>query len=167
MLSSPIILVAALLWLGLLFGAAIWAERRPRLMGPYWPYVYSLSLAVYCTSWTFYGTVTQAQRSGWPIPPTFIGTILLYAFGFSFLQRLHRIAREQNSTSLADLVATRLGKSSPLAAVITFVAVLGILPYIALQLKAVTMSYGLLTNTNPAAPSPRRNPETRGDRGGG
>ena len=154
MLSSPIILVAALLWLGLLFGAAIWAERRPQLMGPYWPYVYSLSLAVYCTSWTFYGTVTQAQRSGWPIPPTFIGTILLYAFGFSFLQRLHRIAREQNSTSLADLVATRLGKSSSLAAVITFVAVLGILPYIALQLKAVTMSYGLLTNTHPAAPLP-------------
>ena len=154
MLSDPLILVAALLWLGLLFGAAVWAERRPQLAGRHWAVVYSLSLAVYCTSWTFYGTVTQAQRSGWPIPPTFIGTILLYAFGFGFLQRLHRIAREQNSTSLADLVATRLGKHSGLAALITFVAVLGILPYIALQLKAVTMSYGLLTGSARIAPSP-------------
>ena len=154
MLSDPLVVIAALLWLGLLFGAAIWAERRPQLLGRHWSIVYSLSLAVYCTSWTFYGTVTQAQRSGWPIPPTFIGTILLYAFGFGFLRRLHRIAREQNSTSLADLVATRLGKNSSLAAAITFVAVLGIIPYIALQLKAVTMSYGLLTNAAQAAPSP-------------
>ena len=154
MLSDPLVVIAALLWLGLLFGAAIWAERRPQLLAPHWPIVYSLSLAVYCTSWTFYGTVTQAQRSGWPIPPTFIGTILLYAFGFGFLRRLHRIAREQNSTSLADLVATRLGKNSALAAAITFVAVLGIIPYIALQLKAVTMSYGLLTNATPASPAP-------------
>jgi signal transduction histidine kinase/Na+/proline symporter/CheY-like chemotaxis protein len=154
MLTDPLVITAALLWLGMLFGAAVWAERRPRLLAPHWPVIYSLSLAVYCTSWTFYGTVTQAQRSGWPIPPTFIGTILLYAFGFGFLRRLLRIAREQNSTSLADLVATRLGKHSGLAAAITFVAVLGILPYIALQLKAVTMSYGLLTNSAQASPSP-------------
>ena len=154
MLSDPLVIVAALLWLGLLFGAAIWAERRPQLLGRHWPYVYSLSLAVYCTSWTFYGTVTQAQRSGWPIPPTFIGTILLYTFGFAILRRLLAIAREQNSTSLADLVATRLRKHSGLAAAITFVCLLGIIPYIALQLKAVTMSYGLLTNAAQGSPSP-------------
>ncbi len=154
MLSDPLVVIAALLWLGLLFGAAVWAERHPHRLEPYWSYIYSLSLAVYCTSWTFYGTVTQAQRSGWPVPPTFIGTILLYAFGFGVLRRLYRIAREQNSTSLADLVATRLGKHSGLAASITFVAVLGIIPYIALQLKAVTMSYGLLTNASQNALSP-------------
>ena len=154
MLSDPLVVTAALLWLGLLFGAAVWAERHPGRLGPWWPAIYSLSLAVYCTSWTFYGTVTQAQRSGWPVPPTFIGTILLYAFGFPVLQRLIRIAREQNSTSLADLVATRLGKHSGLAASITFVAVLGIIPYIALQLKAVTMSYGLLTHASQPSPLP-------------
>ena len=154
MLSNPLVVGAALLWLGLLFGAAVWAERRPQLLASRWSIVYSLSLAVYCTSWTFYGTVTQAQRSGWPIPPTFIGTILLYAFGFGFLRRLQRIAREQNSTSLADLVATRLGKHSGLAAAITFVAVLGIVPYIALQLKAVTMSYAMLTNAAQGSPAP-------------
>jgi PAS domain S-box-containing protein len=153
-LNESLVVAAALVWLGLLFGAALWAERRPGLLSRHWAIVYSLSLAVYCTSWTFYGTVTQAQRSGWPIPPTFIGTILLYAFGFGILRRLLRLAREQNATSLADLVATRLGKHSGLAAAITFVAVLGIVPYIALQLKAVTMSYALLTDRAPGAPDP-------------
>lgn len=148
------ILVAGLLWLGLLFGAALWGERRPQALAGVWPWVYALSLAVYCTSWTFYGTVTQASRSGWPIPPTFVGTIALYAFGFGLLVRLVRLAREHNSTSIADLIATRLGKSSWLAAAVTFVAVLGIVPYIALQLKAVAMSYGLLTRAGADASLP-------------
>ncbi|PZO07176.1 MAG: hybrid sensor histidine kinase/response regulator [Lysobacteraceae bacterium] len=152
MLTDALVIGAGLLWLGMLFGTALWAERRPTLLARQWPVVYSLSLAVYCTSWTFYGTVTQAQRSGWPIPPTFIGTILLYVLGFGFLLKLLRLAREQNATSLADLVATRLGKNSWLAAVVTFVAVIGIVPYIALQLKAVAMSYGLLTRASEASP---------------
>ena len=81
MLTDAFVIGAGLLWLGLLFGTALWAERRPGLLARQWPVVYSLSLAVYCTSWTFYGTVTQAQRSGWAIPPTFLGTILLYLLG--------------------------------------------------------------------------------------
>ncbi|GAB2492925.1 hybrid sensor histidine kinase/response regulator [Arenimonas alkanexedens] len=154
MLTDAFVIGAGLVWLGLLFGVALWAERRPGLLARQWPVVYSLSLAVYCTSWTFYGTVTQAQRSGWPIPPTFLGTILLYVLGFGFLLKLLRLAREQNSTSLADLIATRLGKNSWLAAVVTFVAMLGIVPYIALQLKAVAMSYGLLTRASDLSPPP-------------
>jgi signal transduction histidine kinase/CheY-like chemotaxis protein len=153
-LTDALVVGAGLLWLGLLFGTALWAERRPGLLARQWPAVYSLSLAVYCTSWTFYGTVTQAQRSGWPIPPTFLGTILLYILGFGFLLKLVRLARENNSTSLADLIATRLGKNSWLAAVVTFVAVIGIVPYIALQLKAVAMSYGLLTRASDLSPPP-------------
>ncbi|GAB2653440.1 hybrid sensor histidine kinase/response regulator [Arenimonas aestuarii] len=154
MLTDSLVIGAGLLWLGLLFGTALLAERRPGLLAKRWPAVYSLSLAVYCTSWTFYGTVTQAQRSGWAIPPTFLGTILLYLLGFGFLLKLLRLAREHNSTSLADLIATRLGRSSWLAAAVTFVAVLGIVPYIALQLKAVAMSYGLLTRASELAPPP-------------
>ncbi|PRH81332.1 hybrid sensor histidine kinase/response regulator [Arenimonas caeni] len=152
MLTDALVVGAGLLWLGLLFGAALWAERRPGLLARHWPVVYSLSLAVYCTSWTFYGTVTQAQRSGWPIPPTFLGTILLYVLGFGFLLKLLRLARENRSTSLADLIATRLGRNSWLAAVVTLVALLGIVPYLALQLKAVAMSYGLLTRASDLAP---------------
>ena len=154
MLTDALVVGAGLLWLGMLFGTALWAERRPQLLARQWPAVYSLSLAVYCTSWTFYGTVTQAQRSGWPIPPTFIGTIALYVLGFGFLLKLVRLAREQNCTSIADLIATRLGKNSWLAAVVTFVAVIGIVPYIALQLKAVAMSYGLLTRASQLSPPP-------------
>ena len=154
MLTDAFVVLAGLLWLGLLFGAAIWVEKKPMLLSARWPWVYSLSLAVYCTSWTFYGTVTQAQRSGWPIPPTFIGSILLYVFAFPVLLKLFRLAREHNSTSLADLIATRLGKSSWLAAAVTFVAVLGMVPYIALQLKAIAMSYSMLTRASELTPPP-------------
>ncbi|KFN49804.1 hypothetical protein P873_09620 [Arenimonas composti TR7-09 = DSM 18010] len=153
-MTGSVVVLAGLAWLGLLFGTALWAERRPALMQRHWPVVYSLSLAVYCTSWTFFGTVTQAQRSGWPIPPTFVGTILLYVLGFGFLRELLRLAREHHSTSLADLIATRLGRSSWLAAAVTFVAVIGIVPYIALQLKAVAMSFGLLTRASDLTPPP-------------
>ncbi len=154
MLTDALVVIAGLLWLGMLFGTALWAERKPMLLASRWSWVYSLSLAVYCTSWTFYGTVTQAQRSGWPIPPTFIGSILLYAFAFPVLLKLFSLAREHNSTSLADLIATRLGRSSWLAAAVTFVAVLGMVPYIALQLKAVAMSYGMLTRASELTPPP-------------
>jgi PAS domain S-box-containing protein len=147
MLSVGIVVLAALLWLGLLFGSALYAERHPRVLAIQWPYVYALSLAVYCTSWTFFGTVTQAARYGWPLPPTFVGTILLYAFGAFLLLRLVRMARESNATSLADLIATRLGKDGWLAATVTLVAALGLIPYIALQLKAVAMSFALLTRS--------------------
>ena len=68
MLSAGLVLASGLLWLGLLFGTALWAERRPGLLARHWGAVYALSLAVYCTSWTFYGTVTQAARSGWALP---------------------------------------------------------------------------------------------------
>lgn len=145
MLTDTTVVVASLAWLGLLFAAAVWGERRGWKLDRHWGGVYALSLAVYCTSWTFYGTVTQAARSGWPLPPTFVGTILLYAFGIAWLYRLVRLARESNASSIADLIATRLGRSSSLAAAVTGVALLGLIPYVALQLKAVAMSYGMLT----------------------
>lgn len=144
-MSQALLIGGGLVWLGLLFGAALLGERRPQLLQRHWASIYSLSLAVYCTSWTFYGTVTQAARSGWWLPPTFIGTMLLYLFGIGLLIKLVKLAQAHRATSLADFIATRLGKSSALAAAVTLVAVLGVLPYIALQLKAVAMSFGLLT----------------------
>ena len=145
MLSVAVVVIAALLWLALLFGTGLYAERHPDAFAKHWRHVYALSLAVHCTSWTFYGTVTQAARYGWPLPPTFIGAILFYALAVFFLIRLVRLARESNATSLADLIATRLGKDAWLAATITLVAVLGLIPYIALQLQAITLSFTTLT----------------------
>ncbi len=146
MLSSSVIAFAALCWLGLLFGVALLGERRPHLFEKRWAIVYALSLAIHCTSWTFYGTVTQASRSGWWLPPTFVGAILMYLFALKFLRRLVQLVREYNAGSLADLIAVRLGRHSGLAALVTGVVVLGIVPYIALQLKAVAMSYGILSH---------------------
>jgi Na+/proline symporter/signal transduction histidine kinase/CheY-like chemotaxis protein len=143
--TTTLSLLAALLWAGALFGVALAGERRWRLPERAWAAVYALSLAVYCTSWTFYGTVAQAAAHGWAVPPTFIGTIALFALGLPFLERLARLAREQNSTSIADLLASRFGKSPRLAALVTAVAVVGMVPYIALQLRAVAQSFALLT----------------------
>ncbi|MDH5823483.1 PAS-domain containing protein [Luteimonas sp. RD2P54] len=147
MLSVGAVVLAAALWLGLMFAAALFGERHPAALSRHWRHVYALSLAVHCTSWTFYGTVTQAARYGWPLPPTFLGAIVFYTVAFAFMVRLMRLARESNATSLADLIATRLGKDAWLAATITLVAALGLIPYIALQLKAVAMSFATLTGT--------------------
>ncbi|NZA27402.1 PAS-domain containing protein [Luteimonas sp. SJ-92] len=147
MLSVGVVVLAAGLWLGLMFAAALFGERHPGVLAKHWRHVYALSLAVHCTSWTFYGTVTQAARYGWPLPPTFLGAIVFYTVAFAFMTRLVRLARESNATSLADLIATRLGKDAWLAATITLVAALGLIPYIALQLKAVAMSFATLTGS--------------------
>ena len=154
MLSASIIAIAALCWLGLLFGVALLGERRPHIFEKRWAIVYALSLAIHCTSWTFYGTVTQASRSGWWLPPTFVGAILIYLFALKFLGRLVQLVREYNAGSLADLIAVRLGRHSGLAALVTAVVVIGIVPYIALQLKAVAMSYGILSQGQLAESDP-------------
>ena len=121
MLSVALVVAAALLWLGVLFGTALYAERRPNVLARHWRHVYALSLAVYCTSWTFFGTVTQAARYGWPLPPTFVGTLLLYVFAAGAMYRLVKLAQASNATSIADLIATRLGKDTWLAAGVTLV----------------------------------------------
>jgi signal transduction histidine kinase len=142
--STLTLILAGGAWVGLLFAAAVVGERAPGRFQRAWPSVYALSLAVYCTAWTFYGTATQAVQSGWPIPPTFVGTILLFLFAWPLLMRIVVQAKAQNSTSIADFIASSFGKSSTLAVVVTAVAVLGMVPYIALQLKAVATSYAML-----------------------
>ncbi len=138
------LLLGSAVWAAGLFAVALWGERHGHRLVRFWPLIYTLSLAVYCTAWTFYGTVTQAARWGTPITPTFIGTIIVFLFGLPFLRRLAALARAQNSASIADLVAARFGKSSSLAATLTFVAVVGMVPYVALQLKAVAQSFSVL-----------------------
>lgn len=154
MLSVTAVVAAGIVWLGLMFAAGVYGERRPGVLSSQWRHVYALSLAVHCTSWTFYGTVTQAARHGWPIPPTFVGAILLYVLAAPFMLRLVRLARETNATSLADLIASRLGKDAWLAASVTLVAMLGLVPYIALQLKAMAMSFAMLTTSPEGAVVP-------------
>ncbi len=103
------------------------------------PWIYSLSIAVYCTSWTFYGTVGQASQDIWSFLPIYLAPILVFTIGWRILARLILIAKREHITSIADFIAARYGKSQGLAVLVTIIAVVGILPYIALQLRGITM----------------------------
>ena len=153
MLSLTSVALASLLWLGLLFAVALHGERRAALTGPAAGVVYALSLAIYCTSWTFYGTITQGDRYNWWLPPTFFGTLVLYLAGLPLLDRLVAVAKSVNATSVADFIASRFGKSTGLAALVTAVALAGMVPYIALQLKAVAMSFSILVSSAGVQPA--------------
>lgn len=142
MVAGWVVIVAALLYLSLLFAVAHWGDRKGGALvaGPARPWIYALALAVYCTSWTFYGSVGLASGSGLDFLAIYVGPILVFAFGHRVLQRIVRIAKDQNITSVADFVAARYGKSERVAAIVCLIAVVGSLPYIALQLKAVSSS---------------------------
>lgn len=123
---------------------AWYGDRRARRLSRWQPWIYSLSIAVYCTSWTFYGTVGQASSSAWSFLPIYIAPILVFTFGWRFLARLILIAKREHITSIADFIAARYGKSQGLAVMVTVIAVIGILPYIALQLRGITMGLDLI-----------------------
>ena len=148
-LNNWTILVASLGYIGVLFAIASWgdrkAERRGTRMRPK-PVVYALSLAVYCTSWTFYGSVGLASNSGYDFIPVYLGPVLLFTVGYVVLRKIVRIGKAENITTIADFIAARFGKSQALAAVVTLFVVVGILPYIALQLKAVSTSFNVLAS---------------------
>ena len=108
--------------------------------------VYSLSLAVYCSSWTFFGAVGTATRVGWDFFAIYLGPIILFLFGHRLLSRIIIISKQQNITSVSDFISSRFGKSRHVAIVVTSIAAIGSLPYISLQLQAISMSFHALTN---------------------
>src|SRR5690606_19636552 len=119
------------------------------------PLVYSLALAVYCSSWTFYGAVGTAAKSGLGFLPIYLGPILLFVFAWRILERLVLVAREQSTVSIADFLSARYGRAQNIAALVTLVAVLAAIPYIALQFKAVAMSIDVLSGATPGAAGER------------
>ncbi len=138
-MDGQILLLYALLYGALLFYIAWYAERSGNPSQRWQPVIYSLSLAVYCSSWTFLGAVGRAVESGWGFLPIYIGPVLLFIFGWRFIRHLLVISSRNKVTSIADFIGSRYGKSQLLAALVTVVAVIGSLPYIALQLKAVSL----------------------------
>ncbi|OUR68971.1 hypothetical protein A9Q73_03240, partial [Bermanella sp. 47_1433_sub80_T6] len=140
-------LVAAisLSYLGLLFAVAIYGNRtqHTRLQ----PYVYSLTMAIFCTSWAFYGVVQQSIATGWLLAPTYLGAILLVTVGWKVIDRIITVAKNENSTTISDFIAARFGHSRGIAILVTAFCLIGIIPYIALQLKAVSGSFQMLTDT--------------------
>lgn len=111
------------------------------------PWVYSLSLAVSCTSWAFYGTVGQAATTGNWLAPLYIGTIMCLVFAWPMLMKMLNIIKQQNLTSIADFIAFRYDRSPKIAITVALIALVGTVPYIALQLRAISTSFDLLTGT--------------------
>jgi len=139
MMQGWLVVGIALAYIGLLFAIASIGDRvhagpRSRI------WIYPLSLAVYCTSWTFFGSVGLASRQGYDFLTIYLGPVLMIGLGFPLILKIIRLAKTQNITSIADFIAARYGKNQAVAAIVTLVAVVGAVPYIALQLKAVSSS---------------------------
>lgn len=146
MLSHWVVIGFSLGYVLLLFAIAYWSEQRARKGRSVVnnPYIYALSLAVYCTAWTYYGSVGRAANSGIEFLAIYIGPTILAPLWWLLLRKIIRICKTQNITSLADFIAARYGKSVTLGGLVAIFCVLGIIPYIALQLKAISTSYEIL-----------------------
>jgi Na+/proline symporter/signal transduction histidine kinase/CheY-like chemotaxis protein len=144
-LSSGLIAAVALAYMAIMFAIAFYGDRRSTPLPPrIRAWVYSLSLAVYCTSWTFFGAVGQAAEQLWSFLPIYLGPILLLMLAPWVLQKMVMISKQENITSIADFIAARYGKSQSLAVVVALICLVGVLPYIALQLKGIVLGVNLL-----------------------
>lgn len=154
MLSFNALVLVCLLYVVILFGVAFAVERLARRSRAEWlrsPLIYTLSLSVYCTAWTFYGAVGYAARSGLEFVTIYLGPTLVMLAWWGLVRKLVRIGKSQRITSVADLISARYGKSATLGAGVTCLAVLGTAPYIALQLQSVTLSFAVFQADAPGA----------------
>lgn len=151
-----IVVATSVLYLGLLFAIAYYGDRRAdqgrSVIANGW--IYGLSIAVYATTWTYYGSVGRAAEAGVGFLPIYLGPTLIAIVWVVLMRKIVRICKEQRITSLADFVSSRYGKSAPLGALVTVVAVVGVVPYIALQLKAVSTTFVLLHSDDGAGAGP-------------
>ena len=157
MLSGWVVLPIACAYLCLLFAIAYYGDKRARegrsLIAN--PYIYTLSIAVYCTSWTFYGSVGLAAQAGVAFLPIYFGPTLTFVLWWFVLAKILRISKVNRITSIADFISSRYGKSTMISGLVTVIAVVGIMPYISLQLKAVSTSFNLLLHYPNLEASPR------------
>lgn len=147
--SVNLLIGVCLTYVAVLFAVAFGAERASvRGLGNWLrsPLVYTLSLSVYCTAWTFYGAVGYAARSGMEFVTIYLGPSLVMIGWWWVLRKLVRVGRTQRVTSVADLISSRYGKSNGLAIIVTVMAVIGVTPYIALQLQSVTLSLSIFSD---------------------
>ncbi|SMR83282.1 Na+/proline symporter [Aliiroseovarius halocynthiae] len=153
MLTFNTLVGVCFLYVVLLFLVAFVADKRARRSKVRFltsPMIYTLSLSVYCTAWTFYGAVGYAARSGLEFVTIYLGPTLVMIGWWWFLRKLVRVGRSQRVTSIADLVSSRYGKSNLLGVLVTLIAVVGTTPYIALQLQSVTLSFAVFARDRSA-----------------
>ncbi|MEM1276520.1 MAG: sensor histidine kinase [Pseudomonadota bacterium] len=153
-LSSNLVIGVSIGYVAILFLVAWIADRSSRAGRMRWlrsPLVYTLSISVYCTSWTFFGAVGSAARNGLEFLTIYLGPTLVFVGWFWFLRKLVRIGKEHRITSIADMISSRYGKSPALAVAVTLIAVIATTPYIALQLQAVTRAFEAIAGATDAA----------------
>ena len=147
MLTGDLLLILCLGYVALLFAIAFYVDRLSRQGRAKWlysPVVFTLSISVYCTSWTFYGAVGSAARNGLEFITIYLGPTLVFVGWWWLLRKLVRIGRAHKITSIADLISSRYGKSPSLGIFVTIIALVATTPYIALQLQSVTRSYQVI-----------------------
>ncbi len=148
MLTTKTILFFSFAYIGLLFAIAYYGDKRAdagrSIISN--PYIYALSLAVYCTAWTFYGSVGRAVASGPNFLTIYLGPTLMISLSWFVLRKIIRISKTYHITSIADFIASRYGKSTTLGGLVSVIAVIGVVPYISIQLKAISKSFLILTS---------------------
>lgn len=147
-MSSFGLLLILSVYLGLLFFIAHWAEKKGNTKWTNNPYVYTLSLAVYCSAWTYYGSIGVAANSGLNYLPIYVGPIIIIPAWIIILRKIIRISKVNKISSIADFISLRYGNSRFLGALVTLISIFGILPYIALQLKAIAETFHIVSKTS-------------------
>lgn len=149
-IAPELIAFIAIAYVFLLFYIAYVGDKQP--VSPFLSrnksIVYSLSLAVYCSSWTFFGAVGSAARDGWEFFAIYLGPIIVFIFGYRFIQRIIILSKQQNITSISDFLSSRFGKNRTVAVWVTLIAVIGSLPYISLQLHAISLGFSTLSTAS-------------------
>lgn len=150
-MSNLVVILSAFAYLLLLFGVAYFAEflakKGKSIINN--GYVYALSMAVFCTAWTYYGSVGKATDDGVMFLSIYIGPTIMAFFMIPVLGKIIRITKFQRINSIADFISTRYGKNFTIGIVVTIICIIGVIPYISLQLKAITSSFEIIVNKNP------------------
>lgn len=138
----------ALVYLGGLFWLGRWGDRGSPLAQTLTshPLIYSLALGIYCTAWTYFGAVGEASRNTWQYLPILLGPTLVYVLGYRFILKLTLVSKRQHITTIADFIASRYGKRQTVAMLVTLIALLATIPYVALQLKAIGSAFVLVSD---------------------
>ncbi|WP_332034071.1 sodium:proline symporter, partial [Kaistella sp.] len=147
-MSSPLLFFLVILYLGLLFFIAFWAEKKKSNFWINNPYIYSLSLAVYCSAWTYYGSIGVASNQGLEYLAIYIGPVIIIPAWIYINSKIIRISRVHKISSIADFISLRYGNSRSLGALVAIVCMLAVIPYIGLQIKAISDTFHLITHTD-------------------
>ena len=146
-MNSYLLFALVILYLGILFFIAYFAEKKRSSFWVNNPYVYSLSLAVYCSAWTYYGSIGVAANQGLEYMVIYVGPIIIIPSWIYLNSKIIRISRVNKISSIADFIGLRYGNSRSLSAIIALVCILAIIPYIALQIKSISETFHLITET--------------------